>query len=227
MRKYGVQPKVCHSPAERPPAGEGGEATAAGTRCRPYKKDANAPIEQKNWTHVRKLLGGDRYDTPEAVAAINDRYWNELRLWLNLFLPSVKLQKKVRVGSKVRRVDDQPRTPFERVKASPQADQEKVARREAQRKSLDRFRLGEVIERKLTLIARLANRRQSPREELWGETKGSKRTRRAKGCGKDARRASLGMARRFPLSPSPNSNRRRVTLQMSRQPIVGLPSEMS
>jgi transposase InsO family protein len=76
------------------------------TRGRPYKKDDNAHIEQKNWTHVRKLLGWDRYDTHEAIAAMNDLYSNELRLWLNLFLPSVKLRKKVRVGSKVRRVYD-------------------------------------------------------------------------------------------------------------------------
>jgi hypothetical protein len=74
------------------------------TRGRPYKKDDNAHMEQKNWTHVRKLLGGDRYDTHEAVEAINNLYGNELRLWLNLYLPSVKLVKKVRVGSKVRRV---------------------------------------------------------------------------------------------------------------------------
>ena len=74
------------------------------TRGRPYKKDDNAHIEQKNWTHVRKLLGWERYDTHEAVEAINDLYRHELRLWLNLFLPSVKLLKKMRVGSKVRRV---------------------------------------------------------------------------------------------------------------------------
>ncbi len=71
------------------------------TRGRPYKKDDNAHIEQKNWTHVRKLLAWDRYDTHEAVAAMNDLYGQELRLWLNLFLPSVKLLKKVRAGSRV------------------------------------------------------------------------------------------------------------------------------
>jgi len=41
------------------------------TRGRPYKKDDNAHIEQKNWTHVRKLLGWDRYDSRAAVEAIN------------------------------------------------------------------------------------------------------------------------------------------------------------
>jgi len=54
------------------------------TRGRPYKKDDNAHIEQKNWTHVRKLLGWDRYDSWAAVEAINDVYRQELRLWMNL-----------------------------------------------------------------------------------------------------------------------------------------------
>ena len=93
---------------------------------------------------MRKLLGWDRYDTHEAVEAINNLYCNELRLWLNLYLPSVKLVKKVRVGSKVRRIYDGPRTPFERVKACPQADRERVARLEELRKSLDPFQLGRI-----------------------------------------------------------------------------------
>jgi hypothetical protein len=92
------------------------------TRGRPYKKDDNAHIEQKNWTHVRKLLGWERYDTRNAIDAMNDLYRRELRLWLNLYLPSVKLLKKVHVGSKLRRVYDGPKTPFERVVASKQGD---------------------------------------------------------------------------------------------------------
>ena len=170
------------------------------TRGRPYKKDDNAHIEQKNWTHVRKLLGWDRYDTHEAVEAINHLYRNELRLWLNLYLPSVKLLKKVRVGSKVRRVYDGPRTPFERVKACPQADRERVAKLEELRKSLDPFHLGKIIERKLLRISKLANRRQSPRAQQQGEAETSQRSTGRKGCGKDARPASLGIASRFPLS---------------------------
>jgi transposase InsO family protein len=194
------------------------------TRGRPYKKDDNAHIEQKNWTHVRKLLGWDRYDTPEAVEAINHLYRNELRLWLNLYLPSVKLLKKMRVGSKVRRVYDGPRTPFERVKACPQADREKVAKLEELRKNLDPFQLGKIIERKLVRISRLANRRQSPRVEQQEETNRSQQTRRAKGCGKDARSASLEIASRFPLSHSRNNNKFSVTFQMSRQTLVRLHS---
>ncbi len=47
------------------------------TRGRQYKKDDNAHVEQKNWTHVRKLLGWERYDTHEGVTAINDLYGQE------------------------------------------------------------------------------------------------------------------------------------------------------
>lgn len=65
-------------------------------RGRPYKKDDNAHIEQKNWTHVRKLMGWDRYDTQEAVAAMNNLYKNELRLFMNLFMPSQKLLSQTR-----------------------------------------------------------------------------------------------------------------------------------
>jgi hypothetical protein len=81
------------------------------TRGRPYKKDDNAHIEQKNWTHVRRLLGYVRYDSQPALEAINDLYANELGLFRNLFLPSVKLVRKVRVGSRTRRIYGKPQTP--------------------------------------------------------------------------------------------------------------------
>lgn len=71
------------------------------TRSRPYKKDDNAHVEQKNWTHVRKLLGYGRYDTQEAIDAINDLYRNELRWFQNFFQPSMRLKEKIRVGSRL------------------------------------------------------------------------------------------------------------------------------
>src|SRR5262249_39583495 len=89
------------------------------TRGRPYKKDDNAHIEQKNWTHVRKLLGYVRYDTPVAQAAIHALYRGDLRLLQNLFLPSVKLLGKTRVGARVRRRYEPPQTPLDRRPARP------------------------------------------------------------------------------------------------------------
>jgi len=132
------------------------------TRGRPYKKDDNAHIEQKNWTHVRKLLGYVRYDTPRARDAIHALYRQELRLLQNLFLPSVKLLRKERVGARVRRRYDAPRTPLERVLASADLDPGRAAALRAQRDRLDPFALAHAIELKLERIYALANPRHSP-----------------------------------------------------------------
>ena len=132
------------------------------TRGRPYKKDDNAHIEQKNWTHVRKLLGYLRYDSPAALAAITALYRNELRLLQNLFLPSVKLLRKERVGARLRRRYDAPRTPLERVLACADIDRAKVAALVALRDRLDPFALAAAIDRQLEAIFALANHRQSP-----------------------------------------------------------------
>jgi len=131
-------------------------------RGRPYKKDDNAHIEQKNWTHVRKLMGWDRYDTQEAVDAMNNLYRNELRLFMNLFMPSMKLLKKERIGSRLKRVYDKPMTPFERVIASKQGNPKKVEELKKFYSILNPFELAKTIEDKLERIFRLSNRRHSP-----------------------------------------------------------------
>ena len=133
------------------------------TRSRPYRKDDNAHIEQKNWTHVRKLLAWDRYDTPPAVEAINDLYRNELRLWMNLFQPSVKLVRKIRVGSKLRRQYSQAQTPLDRVLASEGMHPQQAAELRALRQGLDPFELARAIDHKLERIYALADRRLSPK----------------------------------------------------------------
>lgn len=189
------------------------------TRGRPYKKDDNAHIEQKNWTHVRKLLGWERYDSAAAVEAMNAVYRQELRLWMNLYLPSVKLLKKVRVGSKVRRVYSAAQTPLERVQASGQADAQRVAELEKLRSTLDPFALARSIERKLEEVFGLANRRLSPKPAMARAPKSVEKTRGGK-VGKADFSPSLGNpANRagFPLSHS-HGGGSSVTSLMSRQP---------
>ena len=132
------------------------------TRGRPYKKDDNAHIEQKNWTHVRKLLGYVRYDSPAAQAAIHALYRHELRLFQNLFLPSVKLIRKERVGARLRRRYDAPRTPLERVLACAEIRPEVAAQLQRQRDRLDPFALARAIDQQLERIYALANSRHSP-----------------------------------------------------------------
>jgi len=187
------------------------------TRGRPYKKDDNAHVEQKNWTHVRKLLGWERYDTHEVVEAMNDLYRQELRLWMNLFLPSVKLVKKVRVGSKLRRVYDAPQTPLERVQASGGGDGAKLAELKRLQETLDPFALSRAIQRKLERVYKMANRRLSPRREDSREQKNKAEKRAGRpGGGKDGPASrTLEIAARFPLSHRPN-NKASVTLQMAR-----------
>ena len=132
-------------------------------RGRPYKKDDNAHIEQKNWTHVRKLMGWDRYDSQEAVDAMNDLYRNELRLFLNLFMPSMKLLRKERIGSRVKRVYDKPQSPFQRVIASKQGDPVKIAALQKLSATLTPFDLTKTIEDKLDRLFTLAKGKQSPK----------------------------------------------------------------
>jgi len=134
------------------------------TRSRPYKKDDNAHVEQKNWTHVRKLVGWERYDSREALAALNALY-ADLRLFQNLFQPSMKLVRTERVGSRRIRRYDRPQTPFERVRACPEADPQKVAALEQVLTTTDPFVLSRQIDRHLEHLWALATRvSRTPRE---------------------------------------------------------------
>lgn len=92
------------------------------TRSRENKKNDNAYVEQKNWTHVRKILGYFRYDSEDELCIINDLFHNDLRLYKNFFHPTMKLSKKVRFGSKVQRKYEMPKTPFKRLLESDQLD---------------------------------------------------------------------------------------------------------
>ena len=90
------------------------------TRSRVNKKNDNAYIEQKNWTHVRKIFGYLRYDTYDESSIMNDLYHNELRLYKNFFQPVMKLKSKERVGGKVKRKYEAPKTPYHRLMESEQ-----------------------------------------------------------------------------------------------------------
>lgn len=85
------------------------------TRSRPYRKNDNAHIEQKNFTHVRKPLGYLRYDTKAELEIIRDLYRNELRLYKNFFQPAMKLVRKHRVDGRIKRAYDVPKTPCQRL----------------------------------------------------------------------------------------------------------------
>lgn len=101
------------------------------TRSRPLNKNDGCYVEQKNWSVVRRETGYGRYDTDaerELIAAI----YADLRLYVNYFLPSVKLIAKQRVGAKVRKRYDTPATPHQRLIALGALDKQTAARLEAE-----------------------------------------------------------------------------------------------
>jgi hypothetical protein len=121
------------------------------TRSRPYHKDDNAHIEQKNWTHVRQWLGYDRLDNPQGVPLMNDLYKSEWRLYHNFFMPSVKLLEKKRIASKtIKRYD--PKTPYQRVLESTHISQSIKNALTKEFENLNPFKLKKAIEKKLDKI---------------------------------------------------------------------------
>ena len=89
------------------------------TRSRPYRKNDNCFVEQKNYSVVRRAVGYQRYDTEAQLKLLNELYAH-LRLYTNFFQPTMKLQSKERVGSKVTKRYDLAQTPYQRVLAAPQ-----------------------------------------------------------------------------------------------------------
>jgi hypothetical protein len=118
------------------------------SRSRPYKKDDNAHVEQKNWTHVRQLFGYDRIDKAELVPAMNDIY-RLTGLLQNYFSPSRKLVEKTKVNSKYVKKYDAPTTPYQRLLDSPHIEDEKKEKLRVVYATLNPFTLKKEIEKKL------------------------------------------------------------------------------
>lgn len=124
------------------------------SRSRPYHKDDNAHVEQKNWMWPRQLLGYGRLERAEVVKPINSLYkevWGPLH---NFFLPSMKLVKKWRVGSRWVRRYDVAQTAYQRLVASGQLKRAEAALLRERYESLDPFKLAAELERRLNPILR-------------------------------------------------------------------------
>ena len=93
------------------------------SRSRPYHKNDNAHVEEKNNSVIRKFVGHDRHDTQEEVDLLN-RTYRFLHLLVNWFLPSQKLLHKVRTGSHITKVYDSAQTPCARMLARMDAPEE-------------------------------------------------------------------------------------------------------
>jgi hypothetical protein len=130
-------------------------------RRRPYKKNDNAHVEQKNFTHVRELFGYGRFDTRDLHILMNEiykAYWNPL---LNYFSPVMKLKKKTRIGSKIKKEYDKPKTPFQRLLESakvPPATKRKLIESYNLKNP---FHLQEELDRKLKIFFRIVEMKKN------------------------------------------------------------------
>jgi hypothetical protein len=84
------------------------------TRSRPYKKNDQAHVEQKNWSVVRHTVGYDRWETEQELLLLESIY-DDLRLYINFFQPSFKLIAKERIGNQTLKRYDTAKTPYQRV----------------------------------------------------------------------------------------------------------------
>lgn len=120
------------------------------TRSRPYHKNDNAHVEQKNWTHVRQWFGYERYDRAELVALINVLTGGPLGQLQNFFLPTLKLKEKKRdERGRLQRRYAVAQTPYERVLASAQVTAAKKQELQQRKAQLNPFALRAEIERQL------------------------------------------------------------------------------
>ena len=104
------------------------------TRSRPYRKNDNCFVEQKNWPVVRQQVGYARYDTARELECLRELY-GHLRLYVNFFQPQMKLVSKTRRGAVVSKRFDTARTPYRRVLDSPDVPEQ--AKRELTRTYLE------------------------------------------------------------------------------------------
>lgn len=122
------------------------------TRSRPYKKNDNAHVEQKNWTHVRQLFGYERLGHSTLVAPMNMLYANEWSQLQNHFCPTLKLKKKERIGARYRKQYHTPETPYQRVINCENVTDNTKSKLQTQHEMLDPFDLKQQIDTKLRAI---------------------------------------------------------------------------
>jgi len=127
------------------------------TRCRPYRKNDQAWVEQKNGAVVRRAVGYRRYEGLEAAVALA-RLYTTLRLFVNFFQPSFKLAAKARDGAKVRKTYLAPATPCQRLLADTRTGEEVRRQVTAIRTTLDPVRLLQTIREIQQELVEIADR---------------------------------------------------------------------
>ena len=129
------------------------------TRTRPYRKNDNCFVEQKNYSVVRRAVGYLRYDTEKELKTLNELY-KVLRLYTNFFQPVMKLIEKTRIGSKVIKKYDKAKTPYQRVLDSPYAAVKAKEKLKAEYNQLNPAELKRKITRWQNKLMELCNEKR-------------------------------------------------------------------
>lgn len=130
------------------------------TRSRAYRKNDQAHVEQKNWTHVRELFGYERVAHPDLIPLMNEiykEYWGPL---MNFFIPSMKLMRKTRIGARIKKEYDLPKTPYQRLQDSAELSKEAKEKLRLRYESMNPFALSESLDKRLESFLWLVKRKK-------------------------------------------------------------------
>lgn len=142
------------------------------TRARSYRKNDNCFVEQKNYSVVRRAVGYCRHDTEEERNTLNELYGN-LRLYTNFFQPVMKLIEKTRIGSKVIKKYDKPRTPYQRVLELLLVPEDKKQQLRKQYATLNPAELKREITKLQQKLLKMAASKETLRKQLVDSNQGN------------------------------------------------------
>ncbi|HJT67632.1 MAG TPA: DDE-type integrase/transposase/recombinase [Pyrinomonadaceae bacterium] len=132
------------------------------TRTRPYRKNDNCYVEQKNYSVVRQTVGYQRFDTPAELMLLQQLYAT-LRLYTNFFQPTMKLKSKERIGSRVKKSYHAPQTPYQRVLLSADITGADKKRLQRQYRQLNPAALKRELDQQRQELFRLAAKKRPPK----------------------------------------------------------------
>lgn len=136
------------------------------TRSRPYRKNDNCYVEQKNFTHVRELFGYERYDKEDLIFFMNDIYTNYFNVLHNFFIPQLKSVQVIRVGAKYKRKYDSPKTPYHRLMESSELSIYQKEKLKGKYESLNPIKLKKELNEQMKRFRRILDGKSDYRYKL-------------------------------------------------------------
>lgn len=140
------------------------------TRARPYRKNDNCYVEQKNYSVVRQTVGYQRFDTAAELMVLKQLYMT-LRLYTNFFQPTMKLKSKERFGSRVKKSYHAPQTPYQRLLACAEVTAADKKKLQSQYRQLNPAALKRELDKQRKELFRLAAKKRPVRPKRHANQK--------------------------------------------------------